>query len=392
MKTMKKTISLILAVIMLLTAVPMLSFAVGPTLEKVEFIDNTPISNQYVQSIYAFNPETNAQQILYSVGDDYEYYYKLYFSNGKTLDTKEGNYPDEYWLCGINHYFVTTYVDAAACQKAIDEGKSTVKVTVCVELDKLVGKDETLSFEVEKEIVPGYVKSIKLIGDIPKGLGYGGYIAEKFNGREVEIEYYDGRKEIAEIVCEEKDSPFCYINDEIASLLYFEDTVYDDETGKASYYKGITVDYLDIETEIAKEEKFCPFKEIKILDYKLDGKGNLDEITYRLTCEDGRVIEKTCNANGPKNEYGEVVIDTVDGYDVVAYLYMTSTYYDVVIEIEDVWRVSDWVDGDSATEACNCICHKNGILYIFAFIMVKIWKLFGTNQICKCNAYHWYEY
>ncbi len=389
MGKMKKTISFILIVFMLLSVVPVQIFAAGPTLEKVEFIDNTPISNQYIQNCYALNPDTNVQQILYSVSSDYEYYYKLYFSNGKTLDTQNGNYPDEYWLCGINHYFVTTYVDAAACQKAIDEGKSTVKVKVCVELDKLVGKDETLSFEVEKEIVPGYVKSIKLIGDIPKGLGYGEYIAEKFNGREVEIEYYDGRKEIAEIVCKEKDTPFCYINDELASLLYVEYSDYDEESGESFYYKSLRIDYLDIETDMAKVETKCPFEEIKLLDYKFDGKGNLTEVTYRLTCKDGRVIEKTCSVNGTKGEYGQVVIDTVDEYDVVVYLYMTSTYYDVVIEIEDFRGVFDYVDGSDATDACDCICHKNGIMYIFGFIMVSIWKLFRINQYCKCNASHW---
>lgn len=392
MKKMKKTISFIIAVVMMLSVVPVQTLAASPTLEKVEFIDNTPISNQYIQYVAELNPELGKKQLLYEVGNDYKYYYKLYFSNGRTLNTLEGNYQDEYWACGIKWYHVETYVDVAACQKAIDEGRSTVKVTVSVELDKLIGKDETVSFEVEKEIVEGYVKSVKLIGDMPENIGYDGYIADDLDGREVEIEYYDARKEIKKIVCEdEEDTPFCYIDDESASLYYFE-TVISDNVPEAVYIKGISIDYLDVYTEIVRIEKTCPFQRIELLDYKLDGAGGLAEVTYRLTCNDGRVIEKTCSVNGPKDEYGHVVIDTVDGYDVVVYLDAESTYYDVVIEIEDMWRIVDWIDGDSMEKLCNCICHKNGILYIFGFIMTKIWKLLRINEYCKCGAEHWYKY
>ncbi len=389
MKKMKKTISFILVVIMLLSVLPMQIFAAGPTLEKIEFIDNTPISNQYIQYVAALNPELGKKQSLYEVGNAYKYYYKLYFSNGRTLNTFEGNYTDEYWACGIKDYNVETYVDATACQKAIDEGRSSVKVTVCVELDKLLGKNETLSFEVEKEIVEGYVKSVKLIGEMPKNLRYSGGIANKLNGRDVEIEYYDGRKEIQKIVCiDAENTSFCHIGDESASLQYFADTIYED--GKEPVYiKGVMIDFLDANTAIVREEVVCPYEKIEFVDYKIEGKGNVTEVTYRLTYKDGKVIEKTCKPDGTKNYYDQLIIDTVDGYDVVVELMVHSTYYYLYIEIGDVWSVRHWINGRDAREVCNCLCHEYGFKYFIGYILVKIWKLFRINEYCDCGYQHY---
>ncbi len=388
MKKMKKSISLILALIMIFSVAPLQCFAVGPTLEKVEFIDNTPISVQYYQDAFSNGDEYYDQLTLYSVEEDYRYDYKLYFSNGRTLST-EGNFTEEYVLCGVDDYYIETYINRDDFLKAVDEGKSTVKVTVCVEIDRIIGQNETYKFEIEKEMAEGYVKSVRLIGDMPGGLSVGGYVADEFNGRDVEVEYYDGRKEVHKIVCEEEETCFCYIDDKLAIMFYFEDDYFNEETNQSVYVKGLTLDYLDFDSEIVREETICPFSFIELLHYRTNGKGSLTEVTYRLVCEDGRVIEKTCKPDGRKDKYGRLIIDTVDGYNVLAYLRVDSTYYNACVELEDFWRVSDWTDSEEAREICDCICHENGFKYLISFILIKIWKLFRVKEICQCGCQHW---
>ena len=69
MKKMKKTLSLVLAVIMLLTAVPVQSFALfdnlNPTVVKVEFADDLPISNQHVQNSRFYMGDAIGKTMIY---------------------------------------------------------------------------------------------------------------------------------------------------------------------------------------------------------------------------------------------------------------------------------------------------------------------------------------
>ena len=89
MNKVKKILSLILAVIMFMTAVPMESFAapfewLRPFVYKVEFIDNNPISNSYVQRHNdmldvdeAYYYEMLTEMVGETIADEYQLIHKL---------------------------------------------------------------------------------------------------------------------------------------------------------------------------------------------------------------------------------------------------------------------------------------------------------------------------
>lgn len=383
MKKTKKTLSLILVVIMLLSVVPMQIFAVGPTLEKVEVANNLPISNNDVQANQWYNPEYPDKNVLSSLGSDYMYSYNLYFSNGCVINTYEGAYPHELLLCGISDYNAITFIDLDACQKAIDDGKDTVKVTVSVRLTKIGGKEEIKEFEIDHAITEGIVKNIKLIGDIPECDNDYYVLQNALEGRQFEVEYYDGKKETLTL----KDGCFgvdcIYVRGETNEVI-------DEVTGEKKYYRSIKLEYIDWSSEVAKEEIECPFESIEIIDYKFNKKAQLESVTYKITYKDGRTVENTKTFDTPLYIADKVLIDTVDGYPIKAFLYVYETQY--VFELiagYDIWNISDGDDGE-AKDVCNCICHRNGFLYLISLFLIRIWKIFKTNMICQCGNNHWY--
>ena len=76
MKKLKKTLSIVLVVIMLISAVPMQSSAlfdwIWPKVVKVELVNNVPISNKYVQNSDSWFVSTDAY--IYDIGEENQIY------------------------------------------------------------------------------------------------------------------------------------------------------------------------------------------------------------------------------------------------------------------------------------------------------------------------------
>ena len=381
---MKKTLSLILAVMMIICALPMQSFAafdwLRPKVVKVEFMDDIPVSNKYVQSAN--------YEIFESVSlDNCKYLYKLYLSNGRTIETNNYDLLGADLLSGIAFTAVYMRTDPKECAKAIAEGKSTVKVNVGVSVYYVNNTLRSYHFEMEKPIVEEIVKEVKLIDPMPEN--YNKFLPDPaFVGKKFEVKYADGKTET--LIFEDMGDDGYYLGEEPVYLWCGEDKYVDKVTGETVYYEGLEFFYID--TDVILERKYlpCPYSSFEITDYKLDGKAGIAELSYKLTYKDGRVIEKSFTFDKPLTSENYVVIDTVDGYDVLVGVEGWSDYYYIDAGIGyTVWEIEDFIEGD-ITDFCDCRCHKNDLLNIIVHTLIcKVWEIFSINEYCKCGMFHW---
>lgn len=387
---MKKTISLILAVIMLLSAVPMQSFALfdwlKPKVVKVEMLDNYPISNQYVQTHAGFLDDG----VCYIYGDEVfnEYKYKVYFSNGRSVEVSYEGITNLFLFSGVEDAYAYIIADLEKCAKAIAEGKNTVEVEILVTVwYSGNGGFDSFSFTMEKPIVDRVIENVSLVDPMPESYDID-WPADDFVGKKFEVEYADGSKEVHTLVA--SDYRY-YLGDYFVELWHGEDKYVDEETDEIVYYKGLDINYRDCITSIERELLPCQYESIEVTDYKINGKGSVTELTYKLTYKDGRVIEKTCIPEKAINYTEYVVIDNIDGNKVyVGVDSFGDSYYIETWIGYDVWEVYYYNEYENIADFCDCRCHKDGFLnYILNAILCRIWLVFGIREYCNCGVWHW---
>lgn len=378
---MKKLSALILAVIMIFTALPLQSFAVSDfslsPIEKLEFTDSTPVSNKAVQREAADGDDTVSINLIEA---DYGYEVIAYRKNGKT----------------VKPVLNAMYVSAAECADAMAQGKKTVPVHVRAYFKDFMGRiTDYFEQTLEKEITEEIIKNITLIGDVPDYEEYGLYDA--FVGKEFEIEYADGSKETAQVVYSEYNYYLAGKPINLDDGLYDGHKETDPVTGETTYFQGIKVNYIDAEIVLNRKEIPCPFESIELTGYKLGENAKVTEISYTAKRKDGTTVEKTVatslNASGGYGEY--VTIDTLDGYDVTAdcfagpsaFSYDAETHIYLTLGYE-IWGISD-AEHFLMKDYCDCFCHKKGVSHILFMIMSYVWSCFGTNEECECGSWHW---
>ena len=127
MKKFKQIFSLILAMLMLITAVPMQSFAAFdffyPTVDKIEYAkDVKPLS---YKEIIAQSKESDDGYVY----NFFDAGYNVYFSDGKKFENV--NYSIMGYK-GVEVIVLTEVINVAECTEAINQGKTTVNVDVNV--------------------------------------------------------------------------------------------------------------------------------------------------------------------------------------------------------------------------------------------------------------------
>ncbi len=378
---MKKTFSLILAVIMIFGVMPIQVFAAQPVPVSAEFTDSMPISNQYVQNNWV--DETGMVR-LYDLGFGYEYISKVNFSNGGSLSA-DGYFNYEMLYCGVKEFYIYEFVNRDECQNAIDTGKTRVDVTVRVEIERLNGKVENYEFATQKEIVDAFVTDIRIVDTTPTSFNSDN-INEVFKGKRFEIEFYDGKKETLTFAYDEKYE--CYYLGEIyTDFEYFEQE--QNNEGITEYYKGARLYYLDAEMVVCREKLMSPFESITILGFNADKKSGIKDITYKITYKDGRTLEKTSTTDIDRDIDAFTVVDKVDNYDVKVRLWLYQNYSEITVSLGyEVWNIQDVLQGE-AKDFCSCWCHEYGFKYVIGFFLVRIWQLLGINEVCKCGSWHW---
>ncbi len=392
-KKMKKTLSLILAVVMLMSAVPMQSFALFdwflPKVVKIEIADDVPISNKQVQSMQPYYGVDDVY--VYGLGGSYRHSYKLHLSNGRSFEVDNYDLLGTDLLSGVLFTSVSMFVDRDECAKAIADGKSTVNVDLRATLYYVDDTIRTFNFEAEKEIIDEIVKDVSFIDTMPDS--YDEYNpTASFIGKKFEVEYADGSKETLAI--EDKGNNGYYLGAESISLWYGEDKYIDETTGETVYYKGLEFYYVDTTVVMEREYLPCPYSSLEILDYSLNGKGGITELTYKLAYKDGRILEKTCSFDKPITYEDYVVIDNVDGNDITvgvdAYGFGDSGYFVEVWVGCDIWEMESIAESENITDFCDCRCHKDSLLNLIVnTILCRIWKIFGINEYCQCGSWHW---
>ena len=391
MSKLKKALSVILVAVMLISAVPMNGFAlfdwIWPKVVKVELVNNVPLSNKHIQNLDSWYGTTDAY--LYDIGAENQIY-KLYLSNGKTIEVDNYELYGTDLLSGVLYAGVTTSVNKEECAKAIAEGRNKVNVKVTAVVYYLNDNFRLYSFDMEKEIVDEIVKDVKLIDPMPESINYDNP-EESFVGKKFEVEYADGRKET--LTFEDVGDSGYFLGEENISIWYGEYAYKDDITGENVYYEGLEFWYLD--TLVILERKFLdnPYSTLEITDYKVNGKGGITELTYKLTYKDGTIIEKNCMFDKAitYNAGENAVIDTVDGNNITVWINSSTDSYYVYAEIGcKVWKIGSSVVSYDVQSFCDCRCHKEGFLnaIVNAFIS-KIWLIFGKNEYCQCGVYHW---
>ena len=385
MKKMKKTISLILAVIMLLSGVPMQSFALfdlfKPKVVKVEMLDNYPISNQYVQ-----NNQYYGECDFYGCEGFGPLDYKVYFSNGKTEVIGYDGYEGSKVFSSIEFVYVCTVAYAEKCAEAIATGKDTVEVDVVVCIYYSDDNFDSFTFTMEKPIVDKIIADVRLVGNVPTMYDTDWPISD-FIGKKFEVEYADGKTETHTL----KTAKEGYVlGDEYVNIWFGEDKYIDSVTGETVYYKGLDIVYVDCIAPIEREYLPCEYESLDITDFKLNGKGDITEVTYKLTYKDGRVIEKTCALDRTDYNY-YTAIDMVDGFEIYFGFDCYDSYYCIDAKMGyNIWEINYYAEYENMEDFCDCRCHKDGLLnQILNAFLCKIWYFFGINEYCQCGYWHW---
>lgn len=409
-KTFKKTAAIILTVLMLISAVPLQSFAalslVNPEIKSVKFNEGVMISMKEIEKLHDYYNEDTI--VLQNDSGSYPYpmlgtgfYYDnllISFSNGKTveLDRLFDDMPEVTGYSGPS--FKVSYSD---CKKAIENGDSTVPVNVQLSISFERGKNKRFEDDVECKIVESYIKSIKpteKLNPYYEKMYYWDY----FVGQKMIVEYEDGTSKTLEITEGEYAGWIGILRlDGRPLTAHIDEVVTDyDKNGDEIIEKVIEFIYCDATYEEALEVIDCPYRKIEITDYKIAENNVLTSITYKITKTNGETETYTneCNIT---DRTDAVTIDKIGAYRVDVDLnidiasFKENSVGDVQIFLgegynEEDCKLFDYKEYD-ASNYCNCICHKNGVAKLIYSMLIKIWDLFGINEQCKCGAWHWDE-
>ncbi len=389
MKKIKQIFSVILALLMLITAVPVQSFAAWdffyPTVDKIEYAkDVKPLSYKKIMS------QSKGSDDGY-VYNSYDSNFNVYFSDGKKFESINFSIGHK----GIEAIVFTECINVAECTEVINQGKTTVNVDVNVSVVYRGRPTVYRTFTLERPIVKEFVKNITFVDTLPE-LPEDEYSNDNFAfvGKEFEIEYADGTKKVAAV----EETEFDFLLDGKSISIDYDDSYYYDEiTNEKVYYTGYTVEFVDAITILDKQIHICNYSKLELLDYSFNDNGKLSSATYRLTHNDGSVLEKTCTFNEGIGAltFDDTVIDTVDGYDVKVNLLVSpsflrqNAYCFVTISYGfESWDLSASEHIEDFTEICDCRCHRSGIIYIFNQIVFKLQEIFGRETECQCGTTH----
>lgn len=403
MKKTKKIISFILAVVMILSVVPMQSLALfenisNPRIADVELSDNRAVS---CQDAYNAANGDNPKGFQY-IGYGWGYEYTVYLTDGTVIEVIDnygiGGSVDEFRVIegdakNIEYCYVDATVVPEKCSKALKAGKDKVVVGYQVDIGFANGGTRYNIIRKETKLIEKYVTDIKFLGTLE-----GEYSSLNDEGNEFEITYYDGRKEVYAVEILEYEAEFAdgihtveehSLNGYPMSVYFPENNFYINDNGEKIFFEGYEVEYLDGRILYIKEELECPYTSVEITDYTIDVTGALQKLSYKVVYADGSIVEDTYIPEDEKiNIYDKVYQKFNEGVYIEYFVDDEEDFQLSVSVGEEFWEMYDVITGH-ASENCDCICHKDGfnrIIYIFKCIF---WILTFSNGECQCGARHW---
>lgn len=321
MKKIKKILALTLAILILMSAMAVQSFALFdkelPTVESVEFIDENPISlkalkNYFDQAEEWYDPgEMPMDEPCYLYLDtNFAYEIEITFSNG---DVQQMMLEDYFLDCGDYCLYVEAHVYYEDYLEATAGDDIDVSVSIGVESSYSIVNDYfSEEFVLQKETVSCYVLSMIPLSIMPSIL-YKNCDYYDIEGAKFLVTYANLKTETLTISVEknENDYPEYFLGDKLIDI-YVDDldevytfgfSFYDEK-----YSKRVTV----------KDE---PFESISITECDFDvNKKELSSIKCEVTLKDGTVqtVEKTFDEPLTTTDYA--VIGVVKDYVVTVFV------------------------------------------------------------------------
>ena len=381
MKKTSKILAAVMAIVMIVAAIPMTAFAADYTIALGETKTVTVPAEDYAEC--KFTPEEDGKYVVYSDRgeNDIDPYVDVYDADGNKIANDDDNdYADTYdFYCIFEaeagaDYFLKMYVFE----------------DYAVEFDITVVKFAEITHQPT--------------ADEP-------YV-EVTEGADAEYQWY------------KIGDPFAELTDEYATPredgFYGNFATYDSEngwTGVYNYYKD----------GINKEYNF--FKVMILEDQTIKMTADIDTVWFGIWCECGDCDEDWEDVNA--NDTIEFTADhtciyyTYGGYAQVPHLKAempemkkvnadaelkakeVGTYVCIVtfdgsrFEASDEVEITEckhsYTDGNDAicdlceynrAENCGCKCHQGGIAGFFFKIVLFFQKLFGQNKVCACGMNH----
>lgn len=382
MKRNKKLISLILTLMIMLSITPIKTLACIdlPEITKIELADNViPVSYQEVEKFY-YDGETE----MYL--DDMRY--NLHFSDGTVIENTEGIS----FKNGVYFAYPIAKIIISEAMKAYTESKQKINVYIETQIAYTYGKFDIINSTDSNRLVNQIIENINLIDPLPEYEDDQPNKGELFVGKNFEINYVDGTKKIAKV---ESDEGNLSLDGYYFDVRDYDMSYIDKSNGNRIYYSGITIYYLDAMLILNEKQHSCQYSSFEVLDYNYNANGRLESLTYRLTYKNGNVIEKKCTITSNNGAYDFIMIDAIDGYDIVAQTWVTdggliqNDYASLSIDFgHRHWGLS-YFEEIEYDKICDCKCHKGGIYHIVNYFLRIISAGFlMTDNLCKCGFNH----
>lgn len=363
MKKMNKTLSVIMAILMIVAAIPMTAFAADYTISLGETITVTMPKEGYTE--YKFTPEADGTYVVYSDMGETDidpYVYVCDADGNKIAEDDDNDYADTY------DFYCIFEAEAGA--------------------DYLLKMYAWVNYAVEFDI------TVTVFGEITHQPTTDEPYVEVTEDADAEYQWYKIGDSLAELTDEYATPRGDY---QYAGNF----ATYDSANGWTGVYTGF-------EGSNYKEYNF--FEVVLPEDQTIKMTADVDAVELGIWCACGECDEVWENVNA--NDTVEYTADhscvyyTWGLYAQVPHLKaempeMKKVNTDAELKVEEAGthvcivtydgcrvEVSDEVEITDLTPYCTCQCHQGGIAGFFYKIVLFFQKLFGQNKVCWCGIAH----
>ena len=320
---MKKTLAILLTVLVLFSAFSVQSFAILG-FDKIESVEVVSLEQFSLQAIHNYMDSFEEEELI-----EYGREYWLSGSFDVTISTGETiNVPDDDYGYSQNGKRIAdayAYVDVYEVIEAAENGSNTVPLYIDTYLYSSIDVElDTKTFTSEVSFPERFVKSLTLVsGDIKfYEYDYGYYYDDEWSDPDYlaadldklcfDIVYEDGTKVRADVEkrIEWPVDPEYYLDGEIIFI-------YPDTETKA---KDVKVEFYDYAANLPAKISACPFESITIDDATFDDDFNEETITITVTDTKGNDKSYTKKLEN----YTEIVFP---GYEEITRVYDLGKLY-----------------------------------------------------------------
>ena len=388
MKKTSKILAAVMAIVMIVAAIPMTAFAADYTISLNETKSVTAPKDAYAE--LTFTPEADGKYVVYSDNgskdDEIDPYVYVYDAFGTQIASDDDNdYTWDYNFC---------------CEFEAEAGE--------VYYLQFCAYDDTVTYDVT---VVNYAEiSHQPTADEPYV-----EIAPEANASYQWFKVREGEAEITDkyiVKVAELDTVSTY-SESVGWTPAHEPAIYDEDK---NYYHFFWIyleegDKLTLDINGTVEECIGIESDEDYIDYELTASETNGSYTfeveytgvYAVYCYGEPGLTAKATVNGTYLEKVDGATDATLTPDEKCEYICIVTYdagrYELSdkVEITEVICEHSYTDGNDATcdlceynraENCECNCHKGGIAGFFFKIVLFFQKLFGQNKVCACGMNH----